>query len=113
MVWSPLAGAACCRASTGATPDGRAGQPADQSFDFPPVNRDRAFDCVDVMQAHGRGKRGVSVAQIALAWLLHQKVVTSVIVGAKRVGATGGQPGGDHGGALGRRDGRPSTRSAR
>ena len=28
--------------------------------------------------------RGVSVAQIALAWLLHQKVVTSVIVGAKR-----------------------------
>jgi aryl-alcohol dehydrogenase-like predicted oxidoreductase len=25
------------------------------------------------------------VAQIALAWLLHQKVVTSVIIGAKRV----------------------------
>jgi aryl-alcohol dehydrogenase-like predicted oxidoreductase len=29
--------------------------------------------------------RGVSVAQIALAWLLHQPVVTSVIIGAKRV----------------------------
>ena len=29
--------------------------------------------------------KGVSVAQIALAWLLHQKAVTSVIVGAKRV----------------------------
>ncbi len=28
--------------------------------------------------------KGVSVAQIALAWLLHQPVVTSVIVGAKR-----------------------------
>ena len=28
--------------------------------------------------------RGVSVAQIALAWLLHQPQVTSVIVGAKR-----------------------------
>jgi aryl-alcohol dehydrogenase-like predicted oxidoreductase len=27
----------------------------------------------------------VSVAQIALAWLLHQRVVSSVIVGAKRV----------------------------
>ena len=26
----------------------------------------------------------MSVAQIALAWLLHQRVVTSVIVGAKR-----------------------------
>lgn len=29
--------------------------------------------------------KGVSVAQIALAWLLHQKAVTSVIIGAKRV----------------------------
>jgi aryl-alcohol dehydrogenase-like predicted oxidoreductase len=28
---------------------------------------------------------GISVAQIALAWLLHQKVVSSVIVGAKRM----------------------------
>jgi len=27
---------------------------------------------------------GVSVAQVALAWLLHQPQVTSVIVGAKR-----------------------------
>ena len=27
---------------------------------------------------------GVSVAQVALAWLLHQKQVTSVIVGARR-----------------------------
>ena len=40
--------------------------------------------------------RGCPVAQVALAWLLHQPVVTSVIVGAKRVdqladniGATG------------------------
>ena len=33
-----------------------------------------------VAQAHG-----VSVARIAIAWLLHQKVVTSVIVGAKRI----------------------------
>ena len=29
-------------------------------------------------------KRGVSVAQIALAWLLHQPAVTSVIIGAKK-----------------------------
>ena len=28
--------------------------------------------------------RGVSVAQIALAWLLHQPQVSSVIIGAKR-----------------------------
>ena len=28
--------------------------------------------------------RGVSVAQIALAWLLHRRVVSSVIIGANR-----------------------------
>ncbi len=28
--------------------------------------------------------KGVSVAQVALAWLLHQPQVTSVIIGAKR-----------------------------
>ena len=54
------------------------------SFDFPPVDKDRAYDCIDVMrpiaQAHG-----VSVAQVALAWLLHQPQVMSVIVGAKRL----------------------------
>lgn len=30
------------------------------------------------------GAKGHSVAQLALAWLLHQKAVSSVIVGAKR-----------------------------
>jgi aryl-alcohol dehydrogenase-like predicted oxidoreductase len=30
-------------------------------------------------------QRGVSVAQIAIAWLLHQRVVSSVIVGARRL----------------------------
>lgn len=29
---------------------------------------------------------GVSVAQVALGWLLHQSHVTSVIVGAKNIG---------------------------
>jgi len=35
------------------------------------------------MQEIASGK-GVSVAQIALAWLLHQPVVTTVIIGAKK-----------------------------
>jgi aryl-alcohol dehydrogenase-like predicted oxidoreductase len=54
------------------------------NFDFPPVNRDRAFDCIDVMREIGAA-RSVSVARVALAWLLHQPVVMSVIVGAKTV----------------------------
>ncbi len=53
-------------------------------FDFPPVNVDRAYDCIDAMRKMAEAK-GVSVAQIALAWLLHQKAVATVIIGAKRV----------------------------
>ena len=53
-------------------------------FDFPPVDRDRAFDSIDVLRQVADA-RGVSVAQVALAWLLHQRSVTSVIIGAKRV----------------------------
>jgi aryl-alcohol dehydrogenase-like predicted oxidoreductase len=53
------------------------------TFDFPPVNRDRAYDCIDAMRQLADARK-VSVAQIALAWLLHQPVVTSVIIGAKR-----------------------------
>ena len=82
MVWSPLAGGLLSGKYD------RDGQSAAGSrrlaFDFPPVNKDRAFDCVDVMRIIAESK-GVSVAQIALAWLLHQKAVTSVIIGAKRV----------------------------
>jgi aryl-alcohol dehydrogenase-like predicted oxidoreductase len=80
LVWSPLAGGLLSgkynRDGTG--PDGA----RRVSFDFPPVNRERAFDVIDVMREIGDA-RGVSVARIALAWLLHQPVVTSVIIGAK------------------------------
>jgi aryl-alcohol dehydrogenase-like predicted oxidoreductase len=82
LVWSPLAGGLLSGKY------GRETQPADGDrrtvFDFPPVNRDRAYDCIDVMRRIANDK-GVSVAQIALAWLLHQNVVTSVIIGAKRL----------------------------
>ncbi|WP_428659824.1 aldo/keto reductase [Runella sp.] len=80
MVWSPLAGGLLSGKY------GRHTSPEDSrrvSFDFPPVNKDKAYDIVEVMQEIATAK-GVSVAQIALAWLLHQPVVTSVIIGAKR-----------------------------
>lgn len=82
MVWSPLAGGLLSGKY------GRDGQAAGEgrrtNFDFPPVEQARAHDCVDVMRGIAEAK-GVSVAQIALAWLLHQPAVTSVIVGAKRL----------------------------
>jgi len=82
MVWSPLAGG-LLSGKYGRDKEGEAGSRR-TTFDFPPVNRERAWDCVDAMRSIA-DKKGVSVAQIALAWLLHKPVVTSVIVGAKRV----------------------------
>jgi aryl-alcohol dehydrogenase-like predicted oxidoreductase len=82
MVWSPLAGG-LLSGKYGRAQQAEAGSRR-TAFDFPPVNKDRAWDCVDAMRGIAEAK-GVSVAQIALAWLLHQPVVTSVIVGAKRV----------------------------
>jgi aryl-alcohol dehydrogenase-like predicted oxidoreductase len=82
MVWSPLAGG-LLSGKYGRDRDGEEGSRR-TTFDFPPVNRERAYDCIDAMRTIADTKR-VSVAQIALAWLLHQRVVTTVIVGAKRV----------------------------
>ncbi|ROS02756.1 aldo/keto reductase [Raoultella terrigena] len=81
MVWSPLAGGLL---SGKYTRDGQ-GEAGGRrlEFDFPPVNKDRAFDCVDAMREVADAK-GATVAQVALAWLLHQQAVTSVIIGAKR-----------------------------
>ena len=82
LVWSPLAGGLL---SGKYTRDSQGEQGSRRtSFDFPPVDKARAWDVVDALKPIAEA-RGVSVARIALAWLLHQGVVTSVIVGAKRV----------------------------
>jgi len=79
MVWSPLAGGFLSgKYSAGGPADGRRA-----AFDFPPVNPERGDAVIAAMRPIAEA-RGVSVARIALAWLLHQRVVTSVIVGAKR-----------------------------
>lgn len=80
MVWSPLAGG-LLSGKYGKNASAEEGRRV--SFDFPPVNKDKAFDVIDVMQQIAQSKQ-VTVAQIALAWLLHQPVVTSVIIGAKK-----------------------------
>ncbi len=82
MVWSPLAGGLLSGkfGRQAATPnDARR-----ITFDFPPVDKELAFDIVDVMRPIAEA-HDVSVARIALAWLLHRKAVMSVIVGAKTV----------------------------
>ncbi|MCJ2125597.1 aldo/keto reductase [Methylobacterium sp. J-077] len=79
LVWSPLAGGLLSGKYSGGSGEGRRA-----SFDFPPVDHPRADACIDAMRTVAEA-RGVSVAQVALAWLLHRKAVTSVIVGAKHL----------------------------
>jgi aryl-alcohol dehydrogenase-like predicted oxidoreductase len=78
MVWSPLAGGFLSGKYTRAGGEGRR-----TGFDFPPVDKERGYNVVDVLRELSEGK-GRSVAQLALGWLLHQRAVSSVIVGAKR-----------------------------
>jgi aryl-alcohol dehydrogenase-like predicted oxidoreductase len=80
MVWSPLAGGFLSGKYSGGTgaEEGRRAQ-----FDFPPVDAGRGDAVIAAMRPLAE-TRGVSVAQIALAWLLHQSAVTSVIIGAKQ-----------------------------
>ena len=81
MVWSPLAGGFL---SGKFDREGKAAEGRRVNFDFPPIDKERAYAAIDVMRELASEIR-CTVPQIAIAWLLHQKVVTSVIVGAKRV----------------------------
>jgi aryl-alcohol dehydrogenase-like predicted oxidoreductase len=82
MVWSPLAGGLL---SGKFGPGAKTEQGARRvNFDFPPVNKDRAWACVAAMREIGEA-HGVSVARVALAWLLAKPAVMSVIIGAKTV----------------------------
>ncbi|MGA9326927.1 MAG: aldo/keto reductase, partial [Salegentibacter sp.] len=80
LVWSPLAGG-LLSGKYSRKEDEKGGGRRDE-FDFPPVDKDKAFDIIDVLRPMAE-KKGTSVAQLSIAWLLHQSAVTSVIVGAK------------------------------
>lgn len=82
MVWSPLAGGLLSGKYGPGAPGNGEGRRA--SFDFPPVNKDRAWDCVAVMREIAKN-HGASVAEVALAYILAKPFVTSVIIGAKRL----------------------------
>jgi len=84
MVWSPLAGGLL--SGKFGPDDDKGGEEGARRglFDFPPVNRDRAWACVAAMREVAEA-RGVSVARVALAYVLAKPFVTSVIIGAKRL----------------------------
>ncbi len=82
MPWSPLAGGFLSGKFT--RTNEIAGDSRRDTFNFPPVNKDKAYDIIDVMVKIGQNHQ-VSVAQVALAWVLRQPGITSVIIGAKNV----------------------------
>ena len=81
MVWSPLAGG-LLSGKYDRDGDRKTGGRRDD-FDFPPVNREKAFNIIDVLRPMAK-ENGVSIAQLAIAWLLKQEAVSTVIVGAKK-----------------------------
>jgi len=80
LPWSPLSGGLLSGKFTreNEKPDGA----RRATFDFPPVEKERLWRVLDVMRPIAADHL-VSVAQVALAWLLAQPHVTSVIIGAK------------------------------
>lgn len=81
MVWSPLAGG-LLSGKFGPGSNGPEGARR-AAFDFPPVNKDRAWACIDLMREIGHAHGGASVARVALAYVLAKPFVTTVIIGAK------------------------------
>ena len=78
LAWSPLAGGFL----SGKFTRDETGEGRRKTFDFPPVDREKGYDVVGAMKKIA-DDRGATVAQIALAWVLANDAVTSVIIGAR------------------------------
>jgi aryl-alcohol dehydrogenase-like predicted oxidoreductase len=81
LVWSPLAGGFLSGKFTRSGGDEQARR---AKFDFPPVDKEKGFDILDVLVRIAK-TRDVSPAQIALAWILANDAVSSVIIGARKM----------------------------
>jgi aryl-alcohol dehydrogenase-like predicted oxidoreductase len=80
MVWGPMLGGLLSGKFTrdgGGKGEGRTGGNV-----APVLDREQVFDVVDALRAVA-DRRGATVAQTALAWMLRQPAVTSVLFGAR------------------------------
>ncbi|NYE62050.1 aryl-alcohol dehydrogenase-like predicted oxidoreductase [Duganella sp. 1224] len=82
LVWSPLVGGLLSGKFT--RDNQKPGDSRRSEFDFPIVDKDRAWNIIDVLKPIAEAHQ-CTPARVALAWLLSRPVVTSVIMGAKRV----------------------------
>lgn len=82
LPWSPLSGGFLSGKYRRDNPNPEGARRS--SFDFPPVDVERGFDAIEVLDRIAKD-RNSSVPQVALAWLLAQPGVTSVIIGANKM----------------------------
>ena len=81
LVWSPLAaGFLTGKQRRGEAPP--AGSRRETTGDTGTMDAEQGFDVVDVLDGIAR-EHGVSIAQVAINWLLRRPGVTSVIIGAR------------------------------
>ena len=81
-VWSPLAGGFL--SGKYSRQNLKDGDNRLSGFDFLPTDKELGFKVVDRMREMAES-HGASVAQVALAWLLSKRFVSSIIVGASKV----------------------------
>jgi len=80
MPWSPLAGGFLSgKFRRDSKTDGNNRR---DNFDFPPLNKEKAYDIIDVLAKIG-DRYNVSPARVALSWTREKPGVTSIIIGAK------------------------------
>ncbi len=82
LPWSPLAGGLLTGKFTGDAAKDKGYRRS--TFDFPPVDREKTRAIVEMLGEISK-RRAATIPQVALAWLLHQPHVTSVIIGARKM----------------------------
>lgn len=82
LVWSPLYGGLLSGKYTRKEAEDQKGRLA--GFNIQPPVIERAYKVLDILHPMAENK-GATVAQLALAWLLWQPAVTSVIIGANKI----------------------------
>ena len=83
LVWSPLAGGLL--SGKFSRTNQKAADSRRTEYDFPLVDKERTWNVLEGMMARSRKHMDAVPARVSLAWLLANPVVTSVIVGAKRL----------------------------
>jgi len=82
LIWSPLAGGLLSGKYRRGQPPPAGSRHASEWSEPPVYDEDKLYDTIETL-VEIAGARGVSAAQVALAWLLARPGITSVVVGAR------------------------------